>query len=621
MIRQLLPMWFAASAYATSVVPELHECPVCGMKSVRMALCSYSQFGEPARDLSDSPVFRFADVNLCPGDLYASWSDRWKNVDAGEKAKLAAFLKEPSLRLTDAEKTAIRGHEKEFRDSNWFAPLWVRTCDELRRADERRRFDDALQLHFAGPFGASGDWEKTLVSHYRENAIAALKDALAAKWPNPGEKRVFAYLRAELTRQAGRDAEAFVLFQEVIAAEKTAKPDEDLAWIPQWAAEQSLRCGPEAKDPASLLDAIIPELPDPWRKQGASDDPRWPRHYAAVDVLAQRAASGDKPFADALWNLLERKPERLLALLETTGSDIAPLRSVDPRWSGWFDELASRLAARKLPAVLAKDPNDTRVANVLRRAVGGDEGGDKAWRNDKLLPAVRKAAAGGGMPAIKMPEDHSGFDLPPIDGESDEPPKPSLKEFDRELYKLWEEQAPPVRPDIARIYIRFLRQANEDWDSTQYPAMYFLPAIAETEDGRAAIRKELDGKWKSSFWKAACAYAARMPDSGKAFIRHPFIGKADDSLVVKLLTQQSDASWKDAALRKLKEDEWVSSEVIQYLGSLDLPETNTALEQTATGIRNAKNSRRSPGMDGKLSTLRQIDEIRIRKRLEKLPIR
>lgn len=620
MVRLFVLWVLATSAYATSVVPEMHECPVCGMKSVSMALCSYSQFGEPARDLSDSPVFRFADVDLCPGDLFASWSDRWEKVAAGEKEKLAAFLKEPALHLTAAEKTAIAGHEREFRDSNWFAPLWARTCDELRRTDERRRFEGVLRLHFEGRFDATEDWQKTLISLYREDAITALKDAAAAKWPKPGEKRVFAYLRAELTRQAGRDAEAHAMFQEVIAAEKTAKPDEELAWILHWATEQSLRCGPEAKDPAKLLAAIIPELPDPWRKQEASEDPRWPRHYAAVSVLVQRAVSGDKPFADTLWNLLDRKPERLLALLETVGTDIAPLRSMDPRWSGWFDELGSQLAARKLPGALAKDPNKIRVFNTLRRAAGGDENSDKVWRNDKLLPAVRKAVAEGGMPAIQMPEDHSGFDLPSMDGESDEPSKPSLKEFDRELYKLWEEVA-PARPDIARIYIRYLRKANEDWESTQYPAMYFLPAIAETEDGRAAIRKELDGKWKSSFWKAACAYAARVPGSGGAFIHHKFTEKADDSLVVKLLIQQSDASWKEAAIRKLKQGEWVSSQVIQYLGSLDLPETNAALELVATDIRSAKRGSRSSGMDGNLSTLRHIDESRVGKRLEKLPIR
>src|SRR6478736_6684695 len=92
---------FAACASATSVFPDLHECPVCGVKSVTMSLGSYSQFGEPARDLTDSPHFRFAKVEVCPGDLYASWSDVWKKINPEEKAKLAGFLKEPALHLTD----------------------------------------------------------------------------------------------------------------------------------------------------------------------------------------------------------------------------------------------------------------------------------------------------------------------------------------------------------------------------------------------------------------------------------------------------------------------------------------------------------------------------------------
>ncbi len=594
-----------------------------------MSLASYSQFGEPARDLFDSPRFRFANVETCPGDLYSSWSDTWKSVDAAGKTKLAALLKEPALHLTETEKSVIAGHEKAFRESRWFKPLWARTCGEFRSVDDRTRFENVLRLHFAGKYLGGNrepeDWEKQLASLFRENAIVALKDVATAKWPARAEKRVFAYLRAELTRQAGRNDEAFALFQEVIASGKAAKPDDELAWISRWASEQSLRSSPDAGDPEKLLAAIIPKMPDPWRDRKAAQDPRWPRHFAAVDVLAQRAASGEKPFCDALWNLLERKPERLLAVLETSDADISPLGQVDPRWREWFGEIGDRLNAGKLPPSLSGDPNSTRVTNVLRRAVGsGDDG--KRWRKEVLLPAVGKAAAEGGIPNLKIPKDNSMPDLSPLDGEPAKTPQtePSFNDLSRQLYSLWEESPPPARANIASVYIRILREAKEDSESTDYPVMYFLPAIAETEEGRGVIRKELDGSWKSSFWKAACTYAARLPDTAGALLRHPFAAQAGDDLIVKLLVQRSDASWKDDAIKKLNEDEWGSSGVIDYLAALDLPETNAALEAFAKQVRNqavGPKTKKSGMPDGKLSALQDIDDARVKARLRALPIR
>ena len=111
-----------------------------------------------------------------------------------------------------------------------------------------------MWLHHAGYFAErendAADWEKRLVSLYREKAISALKEATGAAWPKPEAKRVFAYLRAELTRKTGRKSEALVLFQEVIAAEKSAERNEELEWISRWAEEQSLLCTSDAKGSA-----------------------------------------------------------------------------------------------------------------------------------------------------------------------------------------------------------------------------------------------------------------------------------------------------------------------------------------------------------------------------------
>ena len=628
MIRVVFLMLVAAVVNATSVYPELHECPVCGLESVKISIASYSQFGEPERDLSDSPNFRFANVEICSGDLYASWSDAWEKIDPEERAKLAVFLKEPALRLTEAERTAVTGHEQAFSESGWLEPLWARTCDGFRTVDERRQFDNVLRLHFSGRFFESDrvpeDWEKRLVSIFRDNAISALKEAAVAEWPKPHEKRVFAYLRGELTRQAGRDAEALKIFKEVIAAEKAAEPNEELEWIARWASEQSLRCGPEAKDPDKLLAEIISEMPDPWRERKAIGGKRWPRHYAAVDVLARRAADGDRAFSNTLWKLLDRKPERLLAFLETTGSKVRALRSADPRWGEWFDEIAAWIDAGKLPSSLADDPNDARVINVLRSAVGGGEDERKAWRDEVFLPAVRKAAAQGGIPDLMIPEDNC---LPILPTLPDEDPaekvasEPSLNDLSRELYDLWEQQPASVRAEIARVYTRILRKETDEREATQYPASYFLPGIAETEAGRAAIAREFEGEWNGSFWKAACAYAARLPNSAEALLGHPFTPKANAGLIVKLLLQRSDAGWKDEAIKKLNKGEWVSSEVVEYLDSLDLPETKAALEQFTDKIRKKKKGSRNGGMDGELSTLQKIEGLRVRKRMAELPIR
>jgi len=613
MFRLLSILLLTAIADATSVLPLLHECPVCGEKSVTIALASYSNFNEPARDLSDQPGFAFANVDVCPIDLFASWSDSWKEMQPDEKAKLSDFLKTPALHLTAEEKAIIAGHEEDFRESYWFRPLWARTCDEFRALSDRQRFSRHLLTHYAGSYfwtvASAKDFEKRLAALYRENAISALKDAIAADWPGPSEKRVFSYLHAEFTRQAGRDEEAFALFQKVIAAERVEKPDEQTSWILQWATEQSVRAGPESRDPALLVAAIIAEMPDPRRQKNATTDPRWPRHYVAVEVLVGHATSGNNEFSDALWKLLDRNPKRLVALLETTDSRISSLRDVDPRWRGWFDEIAALLAKEQVPPAFSEDPDTTRVTSLLHRVVGREDDSN-AWRNDVFLPAVRKAAATGGIPEVSIPPDPT--DVIPSDST-----EPTLNKVSRELYDLWKEQPVPVRSDIARVYTRILKRLDDDSKSFEYPVMYLLPQMAETGEGRAAIRKEFEGPWKSSFWKATCAYAAGMENSTDAFVRHPVTSKSDDSLIGKLLLQKSDPSWKDTAIRKLNENEYLATEVIDYLVHLDLPETRKALDDFARKVRNGT----IVGENGVLYKLEEIESGRVREGLRKLPIR
>lgn len=89
-----------------------------------------------------------------------------------------------------------------------------------------------------------------------------------------------------------------------------------------------------------------------------------------------------------------------------------------------------------------------------------------------------------------------------------------------------------------------------------------------------------------------------------------------------MLSQRSDASWRDDAIAKLTKDEWVSSELIDYLVSLDQLETKAALETFATRIRNQVGDSTRTGMpDGRLSALQKIEDSRVKALLRAIPIR
>ena len=268
--------------------------------------------------------------------------------------------------------------------------------------------------------------------------------------------------------------------------------------------------------------------------------------------------------------------------------------------------------------------NKERVGNVLRRAVGSEKREETAFRNDVLMPAVRKAAVDGGIPVVEIPKSNPFSWLPPVnDQDTDEKAvkKPSLNNLSRELYSLWAELPASARADIARVYIRVLREDADELEEMKYPVSYFLPEIAESEEGRAWIAGEMDGEWKSSFGKAVCAYAARLPDSSEAFLEHPLTSKTDPDLLVKLLIQRSDAGWKEEAIRKLNEDEWVSSSIVKYLHGLDLPEARKALGDFVNKTCSEKDEKRLAGKDGTLSTLQEIERLWVGDGLRGIPVR
>lgn len=609
---------------ATMVGHATHVCPLCGTVSITDQLLSYSQFGEPARDLSDSPVNAFASIDVCPHDLFAN-GDSWEKLNQPEKDQLSAFLKNPVLILTAQEKVVMGDKLPELRESNIMHYLWARTCNAHSPANPKRDFELTMSLYYRcnfGPLDKPEPWVIKLATLYRENAIIALKDAKVATWASPSEKRIYAYLEAEFTRLAGRDADAWEMFQKIIAAEEKMKPEDEIAWIAAWSKEQSLRASKEAKDPAKLAEMLIPSMPDPWRDRKITTDKRWWKHRVAVDVLASQAIAGDSASSQILWKFLERKPERLLALLETTNQPMVMLRNADASWGVWFDEIAKILDDGKLPSPLNKDPNETRVSNSLRDVVGTFD--DGIISHEKIvIPAVRKAAKNGKIPQILIHKDDGP--LAPLPGQEDEKQKGPRQvndiEMARLLYEVWEDATPDLRHDLATVYMLLLQRLDEDDEMLEYPLAYFLPAIADQEFGREVLRNAVQQKWKSSFLRAACAYAAKIPESSSELLNHPFLQKNDNDLVFKLLAQQSDPVWITKAHQKLVNDpSWCSYDAVNYLVSLDDPKAKAALSDIDREIR-SQIEKKKPGYEGKLPALKMLDRAFIRSKMLNLPIR
>ncbi len=309
----LLLIFCGALARGTTVEPVDHTCPICGTVSITMQLGSYSQFGEPAHDLSDSPQFSFYGVNVCPNDLFASWESNWDEVGPEDKAKLSEFLKHPAVVLTAQEKAIVGDHLEELRSSGWWEELWARSCDEIRKPDPRHRWRTAIAMNYTG-LAVTSEWEKKLATHYREQAILELKAATTSSWATDVEKRISSYLQAELTRQAGRGDEAKALFSKVISYEKTLPPDEDFAWIARWAQAQLELIDKPAPTPDPVPEVEF-QLPPPLEGIAppivGNDAPPSPKPMGEEETLNEIRTT-DFLTRDEIWN--SRDPEIIKAL-------------------------------------------------------------------------------------------------------------------------------------------------------------------------------------------------------------------------------------------------------------------------------------------------------------------
>ena len=84
----MVALAIGAAAWATTVLPVLTPCPVCGKPSVVSEICTDSSIGEPARDLRDSPFARFTRIRTCPYCLYSSLNSDFADVAPAEQAAL-----------------------------------------------------------------------------------------------------------------------------------------------------------------------------------------------------------------------------------------------------------------------------------------------------------------------------------------------------------------------------------------------------------------------------------------------------------------------------------------------------------------------------------------------------
>lgn len=433
------------------------------------------------RDLSSQALFRNFDTGR----------PSWEDPSASSPEELAS-------RLTAEERTIVHGHEGEALASDW-AKLWpVRSS----ASDPRLRFLVAMQLHYAGQFGPEWEWRLKLRDLYLKEAISQVGIARSAEWTTAMEKRVFTYLHAELLRRSGRVDEARSIFSEFIASERKREAEESTAWLGEWAEEQALINNASAMKPAELTAWLLPEMPKPdWE---AKPTPAWTKHHTALKELAERSRLRDPAALEVLWKVLDRKPARLLAMGETLdrqGFTWLGLEDAEDKWKQWFDELMALTGPQKLAAFGAAEGEDLSLSSLV--PVIYDDYVTAESRKRVVAPAIAKALASekGTLPVI-----------------GDLTPEGLVECLMRHLYH----QAPEQRLGTMRLVIRSLKQCPED-PHLGCILEIWKDELAATRDQGDLLKSELEGEWKSNFWKAFCTYLAGVPGSAETLRQDPLL--------------------------------------------------------------------------------------------------
>jgi len=542
-------------APATSVGVGEHQCPICDRELKTTEVMSYSQFGEPARDLSDLPRYTlFGSPKACPWDLYSAFPGDWEMENPKERQAMKAFLaKKPlKIQLTPAESKILgSGDLPELLRSL----LWTRTCNQQRQSDHQRKRFTTL-LCFYGTKHATDPVLKQWNQHYRSEAIGLLSSHATDGSFSPVERSGFAYLAGELLRQAGQSDDAKKKFSQAqeLASKSKSKDDE---WVGRWAHEQTLRIEIEAIKSATLESWVMQPIPNPWWDSEFVEDldpKKWNQHEQALDTLLARAASKhDTEAENILWKLVAKDPANLLAIAETSSEPkIGDMAGQTERWKTWFEEINQAVESES-SAPLTKLLENGRNQNILGRICGFQQA---PWQDDPKVKAAAFTACQSDDPTAAATR------LQALD----------QREVLGELMDLLEEED-TLSSNAARLAAMLLKKLPEDPKLANYPVSYLLADLcADRPRFSATLQAALDGEWQSPFWKACIEYASGREDARNKLLKSPLRtqrsredGMVFDHLLYQMFTETADKALVPDGLAMLTSEEWLPDEVQNYL--------------------------------------------------------
>ncbi len=322
-----LPLAIAddSTGWATTFIPRLTNCPVCGKAFVIMTIGSYNTFGEQARDLSTSPFVRFAKVRTCPYCLYSALDSDFDHIATAEKDAVRKLLADDfRVKPCPEELKALTaaGEDSRLRDQDYLGFLVARECNALRKPDARREFRLSLLLFYQSKYVACEE----LCEFYRKRAIEALQGELGSGRFSKHEQATFTYLLGELLRQDGQNDAAIHEFTRAAAMakplleSKAKDTEESCQWIIDWSREQSCR----ARFATESAEKLRPLLAEP---KNNGDVQAQLQREIALETLAART---DRDSWRVLADFAEADTKNLDYLVEKTSPSERQLQ-IEPR--------------------------------------------------------------------------------------------------------------------------------------------------------------------------------------------------------------------------------------------------------------------------------------------------
>ncbi|BDS06939.1 hypothetical protein NT6N_19790 [Oceaniferula spumae] len=561
---------------ATSVDSVDHTCPACGRQVQLTVLMSYSQFGEQPRNLS-SMFGGITSPQMCPYDLFIDYASRWEKPEAGVKQRIEPILKKRTIVLTEAEQAARKEHGDEF-----FEPvkeiLWYRTClphlKKNKQASPERDLSISLRLYYNA-------YDEPLRSFYRNLAITRLAELPKAAWlKDEVGKLVYAYLHAELLREAGRDQQAIDAFRKVLSAyKKFPGKTEDNQWIEQWAEEQLTRTLFSKQSSAELKENINLQWLDTeyWQEDDHPSDTspeKWMKHRLALSMIQERHPAGQPDAGEILNAVLDHNVLRLMALADTAAVDYRTLTKHKPL-KIWLTQLRKELKNGTLFRQVKDAEQKKNLERQLGRLLGKNMFGDEWPVTEELLPHFEK---------WRMARDST----PPLpEGWTWQQGTDGYKSLIDDEFK----NDLDLRRDAMFAFLQVLPQVPDQPKKWSWDVAQGLQTLAENKahfHGR--LTGLLEKQWEGEFWKSCVAY---LNGSGKAeaFTNSALVKveidqeKRYENFIYGFLGDANDSTWKTKALEELSGDQWIKSDVYRYLDDLSDPSLVPVLEKRIAFLR------------------------------------